>query len=65
MRPADAPRTIEDHVGSLTTRMERVERRPQLPSMMVFVQPDEPFDADGGPLPVGTLWFDTDEPVPS
>lgn len=56
-----APYTLEEHVNSLVSRMERVERRPaqEVPEgggALVFVQSSEP-----PAVPVGTLWFDTDE----
>jgi len=57
----DNPQTIDEHVSSLTYRMERVERRNVKAGGTsgggaIFVQPNEPPNA-----PTGTLWFDTDE----
>jgi hypothetical protein len=52
------PLTVEDHVNSVTGRIEKLERERQLMGLHVYVQPDEPLG-----VPVGTLWFDTDEPV--
>jgi hypothetical protein len=64
----DAPRTIDEHVGSLTTRVERVEKRTYKPGVVLYVQPDEPLGTDDDDVevgvPIGTLWFDTDDPVP-
>lgn len=53
-----APLSTEEHVGSMTTRIEMLERRPGTPGVLVYVQPEAP---EG--VPIGTLWFDTDEPV--
>lgn len=60
-RFTDAPRTTEEHVQSITHRVENLERRNPPAITVVYVQPDEPGTLDS--LPVGTLWFDTDEPV--
>lgn len=55
-----APRSVEEHVNAVTTRIERLELRdsaaPGGGGATVFVQPDEPPNA-----PTGTLWFDTDQ----
>lgn len=56
-RSLHAPRNAEDHINSMTTRIEKLERKKQVPTL-VFIQPDEPLNVD-----VGTLWYDTDEPV--
>ena len=51
-------RSTEDHVNDAFSRIEKLERQRPTPGLPIYVQPDEPDN-----VPVGTLWFDTDEPV--
>lgn len=57
MRRERTPRTAEEHINSMTNRIERLEKR-LLPTngVPVYVQPEQPVG------PTGALWFDTDEP---
>jgi hypothetical protein len=57
-RYAESPLSTEEHVNSVTARIEKLERRTVAPGMSVYVQPEAPPN-----VPIGTLWFDTDEPV--